>query len=89
MKKQGFLLIKFDFNKTNRIKLTAGSKKLVDKFYTPLGFIHAYKNNNDRYAYCELIWLKNQTILDKLKIHLKTKSRIFIEKLIDKLCNIG
>ncbi len=85
----GSSLINYAKTKTNRIKLTAGSKKLVDKFYTPLGFIHEYKNNNDRYAYCELIWLKNQTILDKLKIYLKTKSRIFIEKLIDKLCNIG
>ena len=81
----GSSLINYAKTKTNRIKLTAGSKK----FYTPLGFIHEYKNNNDRYAYCELIWLKNQTILDKLKIYLKTKSRIFIEKLIDKLCNIA
>ena len=83
--KVGSSLINYAKTLTNRISLTAGSKSLADKFYKPLGFIHEYKNNNDRYAYCELIWLKNATLLDKLKINLQSKFCLFIDKIIGKI----
>ncbi len=85
--KVGSSLINYAKTLTNRISLTAGSKSLADKFYKPLGFIHEYKNNNDRYAYCELIWLKNATLLDKFKINLQSKIRLFFDNLINKICD--
>lgn len=85
--KVGSSLINYAKTLTNRIRLTAGTRNLVDKFYKPLGFIHEYKNNYDKYAFNELIWLKNATLLDKLKIYLQSKARLFIEKLINTIGN--
>ncbi len=85
--KVGSSLINYAKTLTDRISLTAGTRNLVDRFYKPLGFIHEYKNNYDRYAYCELIWLKNATLLDKLKIYLQSKARLCVEKLINKIGN--
>lgn len=83
--KVGSSLINYAKTLTDKITLTAASKNLVDKFYKPLGFIHEYKNNNDGNAYCELIWLKNATLLDKLKINLQSKVRLFLDSLINKI----